>query len=55
MHDSKPMCEWMTSRAQRTESMTGFSDPAAKGAMVSGTSPAATILPRLSTPPMVDL
>jgi hypothetical protein len=41
---SKPMCEWMTSRAHRMESVTGFNDPAAKGAMVNGIMPAATTL-----------
>lgn len=41
---SKPTCVWNTSRAHRTESMTGFSDPAAKGATVKGTRPAATAL-----------
>lgn len=44
MHDSKPMCEWTTSRAQRIESVTGFSEPAAKGAIVRGMRPAETIL-----------
>jgi hypothetical protein len=44
MHDSKPMCEWTTSRAQRIESVTGFSEPAAKGAIVRGMRPADTIL-----------
>jgi hypothetical protein len=34
------MCEWTTSRAQKIESVTGFSDPAAKGARVRGTIPA---------------
>jgi hypothetical protein len=33
----KPMCEWMTISEQRTASMTGFRDPAAKGVTVSGT------------------
>jgi hypothetical protein len=41
---SKPTCEWKTSRAHRIESITGFSDPAAKGATVKGTRPAATSL-----------
>lgn len=41
---SKPMCEWTTRRAQRMESVTGFSEPAAKGATVRGMRPAETIL-----------
>jgi hypothetical protein len=41
---SKPMWECTTRRAQRIESVTGFSEPAAKGAMVKGTRPAETIL-----------
>lgn len=41
---SKPICEWMTSSAQKMESVTGFSDPAANGARVKGTMPAETIL-----------
>ena len=41
---SKPMCEWMTSRAQRIESVIGFREPAAKGAIVRGMRPAETIL-----------
>ena len=38
------MCECMTKRAHRIESVSGFSDPAAKGAMVKGMRPAETIL-----------
>jgi hypothetical protein len=34
----------MTRRAQRIESVTGFNEPAAKGAMVKGTRPAEMIL-----------
>jgi hypothetical protein len=41
------MCEWTTRRAQRIESVSGFSDPAAKGAMVKGIRPAETILSKL--------
>jgi hypothetical protein len=41
---SKPMCEWMTRRAQKMESATGLSEPAAKGARVKGMMPAETIL-----------
>lgn len=41
---SKPICEWTTRRAQRMESVTGFSDPAANGARVRGMRPAETIL-----------
>jgi hypothetical protein len=41
---SKPMCEWMTRRAQKMESATGLSDPAAKGARVKGMMPAEMIL-----------
>lgn len=41
---SKPMCEWMTRRAQRMESVTGLREPAAKGATVRGIRPADTIL-----------
>ena len=44
---SKPMCEWTTKRAQRIESVSGFRDPAAKGAMVKGIRPAETILSKL--------
>lgn len=33
---SKPMCEWMRRVAQRRASVVGFSEPAAKGAMVKG-------------------
>lgn len=35
-----PMWEWMIKSEQRTASKTGFRDPPAKGAMVSGTRPA---------------
>jgi hypothetical protein len=41
---SKPMCEWTTRRAQKMESATGLSDPAAKGARVKGMMPAEMIL-----------
>jgi hypothetical protein len=41
---SKPICECTTKSAQKTESITGFSDPAANGARVSGIRPAETIL-----------
>lgn len=34
------MWEWMIKSEQRTASKTGFRDPPAKGAMVSGTRPA---------------
>jgi hypothetical protein len=32
----KPVCEWMRMVAQRRASSVGFSEPAAKGATVSG-------------------
>jgi hypothetical protein len=38
------MCEWMTSAAQSVASITGLREPAAKGAMVRGTSAAETSL-----------
>jgi hypothetical protein len=41
---SKPMCEWTIRSAQKSESATGFSDPAAKGAMVTGMRAAEMIL-----------
>src|SRR3989337_1765405 len=41
---SKPMCEWISRRAHRMESVTGFREPAAKGAIVKGMSPAEMIL-----------
>lgn len=37
--DSKPICEWMRIVPQRMASMTGFKEPAAKGAMVRGIRP----------------
>lgn len=43
---SNPMCECTTKSAQRIESVTGLSDPAAKGARVKGMRPAETILCR---------
>jgi hypothetical protein len=42
------MCECTTSIAQKMESATGFSDPAAKGARVKGTMPAEMILQYVS-------
>jgi hypothetical protein len=38
------MCEWTIRSAQKSESATGFSDPAAKGAMVTGMRAAEMIL-----------
>lgn len=40
MHDWKPMCEWMRMVEMKRPSMTGLSEPAAKGAMVRGIRPA---------------
>jgi hypothetical protein len=39
-----PTCECRTSSEQRTASVTGLRDPAAKGAMVRGIRPTATSL-----------
>lgn len=41
---SKPMCEWTKMAAQNIASMSGFSEPAANGAIVRGMRPADTIL-----------
>lgn len=37
----RPKCEWIRRPPHSTASMTGFSDPAAKGATLSGTRPSA--------------